>query len=277
MEENITVAAPAPEAAEPTVFAFAEGMEAIPVDGGEEPAEEQETEVSEQVAAEEPAEEVDAPAETTEPKQKDISKAFKNEKRRIEERERAKYQKAMSEDPIRNLGLLMVNDLVQTKEISEEEAVKEVTDNFLKAIAKREGITPALARKLYGPQVKREIKQATSEEKTAENDVERIVREVEAAPKPEGFDEEKAYKDPAFIELLTEMPAAAAIRVYHAEQKASNAEASAAKDIAEKLKSRQRVPQMSKAQQPVTPAPDWRKVDSDAFFAEKERRKRMMR
>lgn len=267
MEENTVVTTPtesAPEAGfQPaTVFAFAPETEAPPVDEAKD-----EQEVSETVAAEEPAQEVDAPAEPT--TQKDINAAFGNEKRRIREAERAKYEEQISKDPFRRLGKMMVDDIIQSQGVSEEDAIQTVTDNFLKAIAKREGITPTVARKLYGTEIKQEVEKAAEAE--PESDVERIVREVQEAPKPEGFDESTAFNDPKFIQMLTEMPAAAAIRVYHAEKKAANVE----QDIAEKLMSRQRVPQMTKPQQPASPVVDWRKVDAATFREEKERRRRM--
>jgi hypothetical protein len=270
MDENTVVtapveSAPATEEFKPaTVFAFAPEEEAQPVDEATE-------EVSETVVEEESSQEVDTPAETK--SQKDIDAAFGKEKRRIAERERAKYEEKMSKDPLRNLGKLMVDDLMQSKGLSEEDAVQEATDNFLKAIAKREGISPTIAKKLYGTEIKKEVEKAAEEtaEDAHESDVERIVREVNEAPKPDGFDEQTAFNDPEFIQMLTEMPAAAAIRVYHAERKAANAK----QDIAEKLMSRQRVPQMTKPQQSASPVVDWTKTDSAAFFAEKERRRKM--
>ena len=269
MDENTVVTAPvesAPTTEEfkpATVFAFAPEEEEKPVDEATE-------EVSETVVEEEPSQEVDTPAELK--TQKDIDAAFGKEKRLIAERERAKYEEKMSKDPLRNLGKLMVDDLMQSKGLSEEDAVQEATDNFLKAIAKREGISPTIAKKLYGTEIKKEIEAVAGDEATSqESDAERIVREVNEAPKPEGFDEQTAFNDPEFIQMLTEMPAAAAIRVYHAERKAANAK----QDIAEKLMSRQRVPQMTKPQQSASPVVDWTKTDSAAFFAEKERRRKM--
>lgn len=258
-----------------TVFAFA--PETAPVDEAQDehvqtPDEESgtvgEPKAQDAEQAEAQTEAVDAPAGKK--TQKDIDSAIGREKRRIEERERAKYEERLSKDPIRSLGKLMVDDLIQSKGLSEEAAVQEATDNFLKAIAKREGITPTVARKLYGGAVKQEFAEQVEENKEPQLKVDRIVAELNAAKKPDGFDEETAYADDAFIELLTKYPVEAAIRIYHAETR----EAHAKQDIAEKLMARQRLPQMTKPGQTATPTTDWTKVDSKTFMAEKERRRR---
>lgn len=64
---------------------------------------------------------------------------------------------------------------------------------------------------------------------------------------PEGFDIEEASKDPAFVRLVVELPAYAAVRVYHAEQRASSAEQNAMESILTRLRSRERLPLPSRA------------------------------
>ena len=100
------------------------------------------------------------------------------------------------------------------------------------------------------------------------------------APKPKGFNEQKAYADPEFIKLLTgcdeqgnqvdePMPAKYAIQVYMANQRASQAEY----DVAEKVRAGKALPQSIKPQQRVSPRTDWTKVSDEEFLKEKERRK----
>ncbi|MBQ5587130.1 MAG: hypothetical protein IIU73_00780, partial [Selenomonadales bacterium] len=74
-----------------------------------------------------------------------------------------------------------------------------------------------------------------------------------------------------FQEMLLEMPVDKAIRLYHAEHFAADR---AKQDLAEKMRARQAIPQTINPQQPASPVTDWSKVDSDAFFAEKERRQK---
>jgi len=261
-----------------TVFEFAPEEDSAPVDAGE---------------AAEPAGEgaQDAPKETGDgekqspegvagpdgaKKQKDVGSAFAKEKRRVEAREKARYEEALRNDPLRKLGRLMVDDVRQGGDMTEEDAISAATENFLKAVAKRDGISPNVARKLYGAEIQKSVEQAAKAE-TEDPDIpdpdaeaQRIWEEVEAADKPEGFDADAAYKDREFVQLLTEMPAAAAIRVWHAERQAATAK----QDIAERLLARQNIPQMTKPAQQATPKTDWTRVDRATFLAEKERRRK---
>jgi len=260
MEETVVNEAPAPA----NVFAF--GPEDAPVDGGQdaEPVgEEAQVTEDQTVGAEESAEGVDA--QVTD--QEQINQAIGREKHRIREQERAAYEKKLSEDPARQLGRLMIEDLVNQKGISEEDAIKEATDNFLKAIAKRDNVSVGMARKLYGKEVRQEVSEAVQQQ----NEIERIVADVQAAPKPAGFDEATAYQDSKFLDLLQKYSAEAAIRIYTAENKANNA----GQDYAEKLKARSAVPQSTRPQQAVKPKTDWTQVSTEDFLAEKARRSKL--
>jgi len=260
MEETVVNESPVPA----TVFAFAP-EDSSPVDeGNADPAGEEVQETGEQtVEAEESAQGVD----DQQTDQDKVSRAIGKEKHRIREQARQEYERKLQEDPVRQLGQLMVDDLMTNQGLSEEEAIKKATDNFITVIAKRDGVSVGMARKLYGKEIRKEIKQASTEE----TDIQRIVNELKATPKPEGFDEAEAYQDDAFVTLLREMPVDAAIRVYMAERKASQA----GQDIAEKLKARQAIPQSTRPQQPVTPKTDWTKASSEDFFAEKRRRQNL--
>ena len=259
MEETVETPVPA------TVFAFGP-EDSAPVDEAQpeaEPVGEEAPAPEEQkVEAEESADGVDG--QLTD--QDAVNKAIGKEKHRIREQARQEYEKKLQEDPVRQLGRLMLDDLMTNKDLSEEEAIKEATDNMLKAIAKRDGVSIGVAKKLYASEIRQEVKNAANQP-----DIDRIAAEVKAAEKPEGFDEATAYEDLAFLELLQEMPAKAAIRVYMAEQKASHAE----QDIAEKLKARKAIPQSTRPQQPVTPKTDWTQVSREDFLKEKERRQRL--
>ena len=258
MEETVVTT---PEPA--TVFAF--GPEDAPVDEAQsaEPAGEEVQAPSEQtVEAEESAEGVDA--QLTD--QDAVNKAIGKEKHRIREQAKQEYERKLKDDPVRQIGQLMVDDLMTNKGLTEEEAIKKAVDNFLTVIAKRDGVSVGVARKLYGNEIRQEVKKETSQP-----DIDRIVAEVQAAEKPEGFDEATAYEDPEFLGLLQEMPAKAAIRVYMAERKANHAE----QDVAERLKARKAIPQSTRPQQPVTPKTDWTQVSTEDFMKEKARRQRL--
>ena len=260
MEETVVNEAPAPA----TVFAFGP-EDSAPVDEAQQadPAGEEAQEPEQQtVDAEQSADGVDG--QLTE--QEKVSRAIGKEKHRIREQARQEYQQKLEADPARQLGQLMIDDLMTNKGLSADDAAKEATENLLKAIAKRENMSVGMTKKLYG----REVKQAVSEAAEQQSEIDRIVADVQAAEKPEGFDESAAYSDEAFLELLREMPAKAAIRVYMAEQKASHA----GQDIAEKLKARQAIPQASRPQQAVTPKTDWLNASREDFLAEKARRQK---
>ena len=64
---------------------------------------------------------------------------------------------------------------------------------------------------------------------------------------PAGFDLAAAVQDHAFLRLLLELPAYAAVRVYVAEQKAAQAEQTAMQQILSRLQARQGLPRSSRA------------------------------
>ena len=252
MEETVMMTN---DSAPATVFAFAP-EDVSPVDGGIAEPMGEEASVSEATVEAEQPTEVDAPHS----EQADIGKAFSAERKRIE----AKFARQMETDPMRILGKMMVDDLIETKGLSQEEAVKMATDNFLTAVSKRDNLPNHVVRRLMQ---QTEAKEATSHEDT----VKEIISKLDAATKPHGFDEATAYADEEFQEMLLEMPVDKAIRLYHAEHFAADR---AKQDLAEKMRARQAIPQTINPQQPASPVTDWSKVDSDAFFAEKERRQK---
>lgn len=256
MEETVVTESPAPA----NVFAFGP-EDSAPVDEAQsaEPAGEGVQASDEQtVDAEGSAAGVDA-----QPTEQDkVNRAIGLEKHRIREQARQEYERKLQDDPYRNLGKLMAEDLMTNKGLSEEAAIKEATDSLLKAFAKRDNVSVGVARKLYGKEIKQEVQEQT--------DIQRIVNDVQNAPKPEGFDAATAYRDNAFLDLLHEYSAEAAIRIYMAENKANHA----GQDYAEKLRSRQAVPQSTRPQQPVKPVTDWTQVSTEDFLKEKQRRQK---
>lgn len=82
---------------------------------------------------------------------------------------------------------------------------------------------------------------------------------------PEGFDLEAACSDRAFIELLMELPAEAAVRVYAAEQRAAEAEEKAKNAVARKMQQRSGLPKMSRAGGAIAAQPDYMSMSSEEF------------
>ena len=269
MEENTSVeSAPVEQQEEivpATVFSFGP-EESSPVGAGEEAeaAGEEASQDSEQVE---------------EPEGSDGNDARESEQKRINEvlyRERQRMQRKYERDDAYKLGRMMIDDLMrQDNTLSKKDAGKKAINNFYSAVSKRDGVAQSV---LQDIQDLKDRRQAEPEED--EDPVEMIYQEVLAAPKPRGFDERKAYTDPAFIQLLTgcdqngnqidePMPAKYAIQVYMANQRASQAEY----DVAEKVRAGKALPKSIKPQQRVSPRTDWMKVSDEDFLKEKERRK----
>lgn len=107
----------------------------------------------------------------------------------------------------------------------------------------------------------------------------RLARELFALKQsgrmPEGFDEMQALTDQAFLRLLFEMPASAAVRVYHAEAEAKRAMERAMAAVAENLYARDSLPRPARAA--ATPVqPDFHNMTSAEFRAYEQQLKRSM-
>lgn len=191
-------------------------------------------------------------------------------------REKARIKQRYESDDAYKLGRMMIDDLMrQDDSLTKDAAGKKAIENFNKAVSKRDGV--ALS-------VLQDIQALKDQNRTPEPDeddlVESIYQEVMNAPKPKGFDENKAYTDPEFIRLLTgcdergiqvdePMPAKYAIQLYMANQRASQAEY----DVAERVRAGKALPQSMKPQQRVSPKTNWLNVSDEDFLKEKERRK----
>lgn len=212
------------------------------------------------------------------PGQKDIGHAFKLESERVRKQERAKaeadYRKKLADDPVRAVGLRMVNAIMKETGVSEAQAIQEADKRFYDGIAAREKISPAMARALFkdeAPSQQIKAAEAEADGKTEpkadpegtepdgnpnEQRVASIVETLSSMKMPEGFDMAAAVADEHFIELLLDedYTPAAAVRTYHAEQRAKQAEEKAQKapqEVADQLKARSAMPQQGK---PSTPA-----------------------
>ena len=267
-----------PASGEATVFAFApESVDGF--QGFDEPTEE--TGVTEEVqseSAEQTAESTstESVADST---QDDVGKAFAAERRRQEERYRKEYEAKealLKADPAFAIGNRMIADAMKSGK-TREEAIETINDRMVSAWAKREGVSPAVAKML----LEREMVPVAPTPKVEEvPDVEaqakNIVDEIMQMELPEGFDMEAAFADDAFVKLVTDYSPKAAVRIYMAEQKAASAEKNAPQAIAEQLRARQAIPQASKPQAAAAPAVDFSTMSSEDFWAFKERRQRNM-
>lgn len=81
---------------------------------------------------------------------------------------------------------------------------------------------------------------------------------------PAGFDLVAAVQDRAFLRLLFELPAYAAVRVYVAEQRAAHAEQAAMQNILSRLHARQGLPRPSRADA-AAPNRDYMNMSPEEF------------
>ena len=280
--EAAPAAAPASEPAQApapaNVFAF--GPESDP-DGGDSAAE--------QVGEEAPAPEANRSAEE-EPsdggdgqqpednRQKKVGHAFAQQNRKMQQM-RAENE-ALRNDPDRLIGRRLVEDLMAREGMTEEQARQTLDERYAAAYAKRENIGEGVARDIE--LLKRQVglknnshppDQQGNEEFDADARAAEIKDEIANMELPEGFDPEAAYADPGFAELLLDMPTKAAVRVYAAEKRAANA----SKDLAEKLRARQAIPQSERPNAPVSAQVNYMNMSSEDFWAEKARRDKLMR
>ena len=82
---------------------------------------------------------------------------------------------------------------------------------------------------------------------------------------PEGFELESACADPAFAALLQSFDAAAAVRIYAAEQKAAHAYEEAMAAMTEKQRMRSALPKTTKPNRAVSASPDYMSLSASEF------------
>lgn len=238
-----------------TVIMDEEAM--TPVDEGEDFGFEQEEPTEE--PAEEPAEETEESTQWG--NQKETGKAFALERKRIEQ----KYEdRAREMQPAYEVGMRILNDIMQTKGVTLAEAEQIAGESYVRAIAEREGISPNIARMLLAKQ------QAQPEQgEDISMIADRVRHELTYAQLPDGFAFDEAIKDEQFASMLLSMPVEHAARLYNAEARVREAESKAERaqqEIAEKLKARQGLPQHGKPQQAVSPKVDYSAMTDAEFF-----------
>lgn len=199
--------------------------------------------------------------------QAEIGTAFKNERKRAEEKYKREYEEKLEADPARVRGMRMIQDVMDREGLSYDDAVKAIDERWYEAIAKRDNTSPHVIRELdrmkHPAKTKTpEVKEEAAEDTTAWAN--KVVSEImEMDNQPEGFELRDAIKDAAFLELLQQYPPQAAVRVYQAERRA----AQAPQDVAEKLRARKSLPQSERAQKAVSPTVDYGTM-SDSDFLE---------
>ena len=268
--ENVSAPAEqsAPATPEPAnVFGFAPDVPEVAAP--EAPAKEQDGNVAEG------AEGADPDANTGETEA--AAPAFRDDRRQNAfEAQRKRYQKeieALRADPAMEVGEQLIRDVMSQNSVSREDAVKTIRQRFVDAYAKRENIGKDAARRLMEFENAKRAERGGQEKETEaeapapEEQARRIVDDLLAVHLPEGFDMDAAVNDEAFRQLLVEYPAAAAVRIYQAEQKVKQAP----QQVADRLRARQSVPASTRPQQSVRPEPNYREMSSADFFAMKER------
>lgn len=219
-------------------------------------------------AADLQAEDVQEPVETQEvdaPKQPDplpqnAQEAFGKEMQRIRQAERARYE----QHPYYQAGMRLLNDLMRRQGVSIEEASKLAEENYIKAIAEREGVSEYVVRSMLMQQPTQNNAPDVS------NRADEIRRDIAQMNMPDGFDFNEAIKDEDFAQMLLDYPTNAAIQMYHMKkqlEQANQKAAQAPQQVAEQLRARQAIPQPMKPQQPVTPKTDFSTMTDEQFFA----------
>ena len=219
--------------------------------------------------------------------QKDIGKAFDKESDRVRTQAQREYEEKLAADPQRKLAELMISDVMRSKGITMEQALQEIENGFYASIAEREGVSVGMARLLYAqgqnanqstvkmdnpvqekPQNTQQQPQSKAElEAQAEAEANEILDELVSMQMPEGFDLVAAASDQAFVDLLAKYPTDAAVRIYHAEQRAQNAATEAQKapqQVADQLRSRAAVPQSTRSSAVAGP-PDFKHMSRDDY------------
>lgn len=254
--ENVTTAAEqtAPSIEPATVFGFA------PEDSGPD------------VADQEQKQEQPAPQGNEKPgvTGEDAAPEFPDERtHKAFEAQRKRYQREMESlraDPAMEVGEQLIRDVMSQDGCSRKDAVGKIRQRFIDAYAKRENVGQDAARRLMRMQLEEE-RQQTTEEPSPEERAHAIVDQLMQVNVPEGFDMDAAVNDPGFQELLVEYPAAAAVRIYQAEQRANQAP----QQVADRLRARQSVPASTRPQQSVLPEPNFSEMSSEDFARYKER------
>lgn len=202
---------------------------------------------------------VDAPEAAQPQREENVSEqtridhAMYAEKRRVEERTR----REMMQHPAFMVGNRMLNQIMQSHKTDINGAQKIFNDNYIASIAEREGISENVARAIYGKDVETQPAARTMNDYAAD-----IRNEIASADLPEGFDFENAIQDTNFAQLLwrsRENPAELAVMVYDLRKKVD----AAPREMADKIRARQAIPQPIKAAPTNTTPNLWAMSDEE--------------
>ena len=197
------------------------------------------------------------------------------------EQRRALIEK-FRKDPAYITGERILKSRMKRDNVDRNTAFRTVNDSLDEAEAKAMNVEPEQYRFMQKVSDKLGLDEETTDEAYAwdqpeepqedaevpagsvEEQARRIIDDLRRVHLPKGFDLEAAMQDQAFVDLLEEYPAGAAVRVYHAEHMAPQ-------QVADRLRARQSVPTSTRPQAAVRPEPNYKEMSSEDFFKMKER------
>lgn len=124
---------------------------------------------------------------------------------------------------------------------------------------------PSGLMEVNSPEAQQNVQPQMQEENPFTEAVEELMTLVEQGKIPEGVDLEEACQDEGFAQLLQELPAYAALRVYKAEQEAKNAKAAAMEELTVAAENRRALPRMTRSNRSVAPQEDYMNMSPEAF------------
>lgn len=94
---------------------------------------------------------------------------------------------------------------------------------------------------------------------------------------PEGFDLEAACRDRAFVDLIIDYSAEAAVRIYDAEKRLAEAESGAKQRVENDVRARNALPKSARANISANPTPDYKRMSAEEFRRLEQQYKRAAR
>lgn len=110
-----------------------------------------------------------------------------------------------------------------------------------------------------------EMQEKMQEENPFTEAVEELLTLLEQGKIPEGLDLEAACQEEDFAQLLQELPAYAALRVYKAEQEAKKAKEAAMEELTLAAENRRALPRMTRPNRSLAPQEDYMNMSPEAF------------
>ena len=197
------------------------------------------------------------------------------------QRQRVDLERKYRNDPARLIGERILQSRMKRDNTDREATIRTVTNDLDAMEAKEANVEPSMFRFMRSvseklgigadgrpeePQGAADARRGAEEpaQESVEERAARIVDDLMAVQLPRGFDMDAAVSDSAFVDLLAEYPAAAAVRIYQAEHMAPQ-------QVADRLRARQSVPASTRPTQSVRPEPNYREMSHEDFMAMKER------